>query len=50
MPRRGREPATFLDGTQSDMGVYLELARNYQKRKQWQREWPAGAGRQSAIG
>jgi predicted nucleotide-binding protein (sugar kinase/HSP70/actin superfamily) len=38
----------YFDGTQNDLdrdlGVYLELARNYQKRKQWQRVWPAGAG------
>jgi predicted nucleotide-binding protein (sugar kinase/HSP70/actin superfamily) len=34
----------YFDGTQNDLdrdlGVYLELARNYQKRKQWQRVWP----------
>ena len=33
----------YFDGTQNDLdrdlGVYLELARNYQKRKQWQRTW-----------
>jgi len=38
----------YFDGTQNDLdrdlGVYLELARNYQKRKQWQRVWPAGVG------
>jgi predicted nucleotide-binding protein (sugar kinase/HSP70/actin superfamily) len=38
----------YFDGTQSDLdrdlGVYLELARNYQKRKKWQREWPAAVG------
>jgi hypothetical protein len=37
--------AAPADGTQNDLdrdlGVYLELARNYQKRKQWQRTWPA---------
>jgi hypothetical protein len=34
----------YFDGTQSDLdrdlGVYLELARGYQKRKQWPRVWP----------
>jgi predicted nucleotide-binding protein (sugar kinase/HSP70/actin superfamily) len=34
----------YFDGSQSDLdrdlGVYLELARGYQKRKQWQRTWP----------
>ncbi len=38
----------YFDGTQNDLdrdlGVYLELARNYQKRKQWQRVWPAEVG------
>ena len=35
----------YFDGAQSDLdrdlGVYLELARGYQKRKQWSRAWPA---------
>ena len=34
----------YFDGTQSDLdrdlGVYLELARGYQQRKQWGRVWP----------
>ena len=34
----------YFDGTQSDvdrdLGVYLELARSYQKRKQFQRVFP----------
>jgi predicted nucleotide-binding protein (sugar kinase/HSP70/actin superfamily) len=34
----------YFDGTQSDLdrdlGVYLELARNYQRRKKWQRSYP----------
>ncbi len=37
----------YFDGTQSDLdrdlGVYLELARNYQRRKKWQRTYPADA-------
>jgi predicted nucleotide-binding protein (sugar kinase/HSP70/actin superfamily) len=35
----------YFDGTQNDLdrdlGVYLELARNYQRRKKWQRTYPA---------
>jgi predicted nucleotide-binding protein (sugar kinase/HSP70/actin superfamily) len=35
----------YFDGTQNDLdrdlGVYLELARNYQRRKKWQRTFPA---------
>ncbi|HVX65745.1 MAG TPA: hypothetical protein VHA11_04040 [Bryobacteraceae bacterium] len=35
----------YFDGTQSDLdrdlGVYMELARNYQRRKKWQRTYPA---------
>src|SRR5579862_2897894 len=34
----------YFDGTQTDLdrdlGVYMELARGYQKRKQWPRVWP----------
>ncbi|HEX8985592.1 MAG TPA: hypothetical protein VF767_09180 [Bryobacteraceae bacterium] len=34
----------YFDGTQSDLdrdlGVYLELARSYQRRKKWQRTYP----------
>jgi predicted nucleotide-binding protein (sugar kinase/HSP70/actin superfamily) len=35
----------YFDGTQNDLdrdlGVYLELARNYQRRKKWPRTYPA---------
>ncbi len=38
----------YFDGTQNDLdrdlGVYLELARSYQKRKQWNRVYPAAVG------
>ncbi len=38
----------YFDGTQNDLdrdlGVYMELARNYQRRKKWQRTFPAGRG------
>jgi predicted nucleotide-binding protein (sugar kinase/HSP70/actin superfamily) len=38
----------YFDGTQNDLdrdlGVYMELARNYQRRKKWQRTWAVGRG------
>jgi predicted nucleotide-binding protein (sugar kinase/HSP70/actin superfamily) len=37
----------YFDGTQNDLdrdlGVYMELARNYQRRKKWQRTWPVAS-------
>ena len=37
----------YFDGTQNDLdrdlGVYLELARSYQRRKKWQRTFPSPA-------
>lgn len=38
----------YFDGTQSDLdrdlGVYLELAHGYQRRKKWQRTYPESWG------
>jgi len=35
----------YFDGTQSDLdrdlGIYMELARSYREKKQWQRRYPA---------
>jgi hypothetical protein len=34
----------YFDGTQSDLerdiGIFLELARSYQRNKPWPRTWP----------
>jgi predicted nucleotide-binding protein (sugar kinase/HSP70/actin superfamily) len=35
----------YFDGTQSDLdrdlGIYMELARSYREKKQWERRYPA---------
>ena len=43
----------YFDGTQSDLdrdlGVYMELARSYQKRKKYPRHFPKAGERRRGV-